>query len=122
MVVAIGDSEIQEKIFDLLLLFIGEGFFGTFLLVFLFACIVHRPNEASERYLNTSTIIIEGPLSRPLTLLWGYQNYHAVHHLFPWVPFYHYHRLFNQIKPTMEAMDAPIYRLTWRGLKTISAT
>ena len=122
IVVVIGGSETQEKIFDLLLLFVGGGFLGTFLLVFLFAYIVHRPHQTSERYLNTSTIIIQGPLSWPLTLLWGYQNYHAVHHLFPWVPFYHYQRLFKQIKPTMEAMDAPIYRLTWRGLQTISAT
>lgn len=122
MVVAIGGSETQERIFDLLLVFIGGGFLGTFLLVFLFAYIVHRPHQTSERYLNTSTIIIEGPLSWPLTLLWGYQNYHAVHHLFPWVPFYQYQRLFKQIRSTMEEMGAPIYQLTWRGLRNISSS
>jgi beta-carotene hydroxylase len=45
--------------------------------------------------------------------LWGYQDYHSIHHLFPKVPFYRYRRLFNEIADRMDQMGAPVYRLTW---------
>ena len=122
LAISIGGAEMQQTILNLLMLFIGGGFIGTFLLVFLFAYIVHRPHQISDRYLNTSTIIISGPLSWPATVLWGFQNYHAVHHLFPWVPFYYYRHLFKRIRPTMELMGAPIYRLNWRGLRQVSVS
>lgn len=122
LAISIGGAEMQQTILNLLMLFIGGGFIGTFLLVFLFAYIVHRPHQISDRYLNTSTIVITGPLSWPVTILWGFQNYHAVHHLFPWVPFYYYRHLFKRIRPTMELMGAPIYQLNWRGLRQVSAS
>jgi beta-carotene hydroxylase len=49
-----------------------------------------------------------------------FQNYHSIHHLFPRVPFYHYARLYQDIEEIMSAKGAPIYRLTARGLKSLS--
>jgi beta-carotene hydroxylase len=117
---AFGDASIQGRWVEGLIALVASGLAGTFILVYLFAYIVHRPHTVAERYLNTSIILIPGPLSHLTTVLWGYQNYHAVHHLFPWVPFYQYRRLFNRIRPVMNAMGAPIYQLSWRGLRPVS--
>jgi beta-carotene hydroxylase len=116
-----GNSELISAWWRGLVLFIVAGLLGTITLVYLFAYIVHRPHKSMGRYVNTSTIVVSGPLSTVLTVLWGYQNYHSIHHLFPRVPFYQYRRLFNEIEDTMDQMKAPVYRLTWRGLHRIKA-
>ena len=90
---------------------------GVALLMFLFAYIVHTPHESEGRYLDTSTILVEGFTGRIVTALWLYQNYHSIHHLFPRVPFYCYRDLFAEIESTMVARGAPIYHLGVRGLE-----
>ena len=120
VVYLLGDAEQIARWWKALLLFVAAGFFGTVILVYFFAYIVHHPHQDQDRYLNTSTILIPGPFSYPLTMLWGYQNYHSIHHLFPWVPFYQYRKLFDQVSPIMETMGAPIYQIPWRGLRPIS--
>jgi len=117
---AYGDADSQGRWVEALMALLLGSFAGTFALLYLFAYIVHRPHTVTERYLNTSTILVPGRLSHLLTVLWGFQNYHAIHHLFPWVPFYQYRRLFDRIRPTMNAMGAPIYRLTWQGLRPVA--
>jgi len=97
---------------------------GIALVMFLFAYIVHTPHEAVGRYVDTSTIVIDGPAGKLATLLWGFQNYHSIHHLFPRVPFYTYRALFEEIEPVMVARGAPIYYLGLRGMhsrKMVSA-
>jgi fatty acid desaturase len=91
---------------------------GIAVLMFLFAYIVHRPHERVGRYLDTSTIVVDGWAGRLLTPLWGYQNYHSIHHLFPRVPFYTYRALYQEIEPIMMARGAPIYHLSAHGLRT----
>ncbi len=49
--------------------------------MFLFAYIVHTPHESVGRYVDTSTFVVGGPAGKLITLLWGYQNYHSIHHL-----------------------------------------
>lgn len=90
---------------------------GLTLVLCLFAYIVHRPHRAVGRYVDTSTILVEGPLGRVVTWLWVYQNYHSIHHLFPRVPFYRYPAVFAEIEQIMVAKGAPIYRLGTRGLQ-----
>ncbi len=94
---------------------------GVMVLLYLFAFIVHRPHEQQGRYLDTSTILMPGPLGRLLTWVWMFQNYHSIHHLFPRVPFYQYARLYGEIEAIMAAKGAPVYRVTARGLKQWSA-
>jgi beta-carotene hydroxylase len=99
------------------LLFVSAGLGGVVVLMFLFAYIVHRPHEAVGRYVDTSPILGPGGFSGPGTGRWGYPNYHAIHHLFPRVPFYHYRRVFDQIGAIMLARGAPVYQLGWGGLR-----
>ena len=100
-----------------LALFLIGGLGGTVLLGFLFAYLVHYPYKDIGRYANTSTIVVGGPLSSAITWLWLFQNYHAIHHLFPRVPFYHYRRIFDAIAPIMLTRGAPVYRLGLGGLQ-----
>ena len=115
------NPELTSGWWRLVVLFLVSGFLGVYVLVYLFAYIVHRPHTETGRYRDTSTIVIKGPLSKVVTLFWGYQNYHSIHHLFPSVPFFHYRRLFDDISGIMDEMGAPIYQLTWAGLRKIRA-
>ena len=100
-----------------LALFVFAWLLGAIVLLYLFAFIVHHPHERVGRYLDTSTILVP----RPLTWLWMFQNYHAIHHLFPRVPFYRYASLYDEIEETMVAKGAPVYRLTSSGLSGSAA-
>ena len=91
---------------------------GLTILLFLFAYVVHTPHDAEGRFVDTSTILVpDSAFGKLITLAWVYQNYHSIHHLFPRVPFYRYPALFEEIRDTMVARGAPIYRLGWRGLE-----
>ena len=103
-------------LFEGLALFVVAWFVGLTVLMFLFAYIVHTPHESQGRYVDTSTILVDGLAGRLVTLLWGYQNYHAIHHLFPRVPFYTYRALYEEIEPIMVAKGAPIYCLSAHGM------
>ena len=98
-------------------LFVIGWILGISALLFLFAYIVHTPHASVGRYVDTSTIVVDGPIGSIVTLLWGFQNYHSIHHLFPRVPFYSYRAVFEEIEPIMTARGAPIYRLGAGGLQ-----
>lgn len=102
-----------------LTLFVLAWLIGAIALLYLFACVVHQPHARMGRYLDTSTILLSGPLNRLLTNLWMYQNYHSIHHLFPRVPFYKYAKLYNDIEAIMATKGAPVYRMTLRGLEPL---
>jgi len=103
-----------------LLLFAVAGIGGTLITMYLFAYLVHVPHDNVGRYLDTSTILIDGRFSKVVTWLWLFQNYHAVHHLFPRVPFYRYAEVFDEIRPIMVAQQAPIYKLSSTGLRPVT--
>ena len=107
---------------EVLLLLGVAWLFGVTLLLYLFAYIVHRPHQDVGRYVDTSTILVPGPWQRLVTWLWGFQNYHSIHHLFPRVPFYQYAKLYADIEPIMVARGAPIYTLTLGGLRCSAGT
>ena len=91
-------------------------------LAFVLDYIPHRPHGTTDVY--KSTLIVSassnhptkgvtnggndssdahrGDSISPLTLLMLFQNYHAVHHLYPWVPFYQYSKVWyameNQLR------------------------
>ena len=121
MLFAFGGAESVARWWQGIVLFVVAGIIGTFILLYLFAYAVHQPHASTERYQTTRTIVVSGPLSNLADWLWGYQNYHAVHHLYPAAPFYNYRRLFKAVAPTLDAMGAPVYKLTWKGLQQIKA-
>ena len=102
-----------------LLLFLAAGVGGIMLTMYLFAYLVHVPHESVGRYVDTSTVLVRGPLAKLVTWLWLFQNYHSIHHLFPRVPFYRYAAVFDEIRPVMEARQAPIYELGLGGMRPV---
>ncbi|MEO1042611.1 MAG: fatty acid desaturase [Pseudomonadota bacterium] len=94
-----------------LMLLLGATAAGIFVLLATFAWVVHRPFDVVGRYKDTSAIVFPEPFDTVITWLWLYQNYHAIHHLFPRVPFYHYRNVFAEIEDVMIANGAPILRV-----------
>lgn len=84
------------------------GYFaGGFFTAYWFAYRPHFPYDNSERYQNTSSLIM--PMwMKPIEWLWLGQNIHSIHHLFPRVPFYHYRALHRDIEPILRAQGTPI--------------
>lgn len=96
---------------EVLLLGVLPNLLGVMLVACGFAWLVHYPHDTQGRYRNTSTIVFDSWLNWPMTTLWLWQNYHSIHHLFPRVPFYRYHRVFEQIEEIMAVKGAPVYVL-----------
>lgn len=86
---------------------------GSALLGFFFDYLVHTPyvHGVTERYKNTRVYLVPVPLRGLVTCLWFAQNYHLIHHLYPWVPFYRYSNAFDAVRPLLEAMRSPIVML-----------
>lgn len=93
---------------EVLVLAVLANIAGVTLLGFLFAWAVHAPFDETERYRNTTTILLPPAIHGLLTRLWLWQNYHSIHHLFPKVPYYRYSDLFADIRPGMEERGAPV--------------
>jgi beta-carotene hydroxylase len=93
------------------------GRLATALLAYFFDYLPHRPHAVSKNhspYVATNVTSLVGEHTAPLTWPLLHQNYHNIHHLAPYVPFYFYstvwHSLKNQflergtkIKPILEA-------------------
>lgn len=90
-------------IWELLMIGILPIFLASFVLGMLFDWIPHKPSNQQGRYQNTRSYLFPG-----LKLLTLGQNYHHIHHLYPRVTWYHYQRVFNLIRPELEAKNAPI--------------
>jgi beta-carotene hydroxylase len=84
---------------------------GSGILAFFFDYAVHYPMLSTDRYRRGR--IYRAPLwLQPLiTITYVAQNYHQIHHLFPWVPFYRYPKLFRQVEPLLREKGTPIINL-----------
>ncbi len=91
---------------EVLMLGVLPAFLASFVLGMLFDWVPHQPGGQQNRYQNTRTYLFPG--LRFLTL--G-QNYHHIHHLYPRVNWYAYHRVFDVIRPELERQQAPIEAL-----------
>ena len=94
----------------LLTLLVGQ-FLGNAVLVTLFAWSVHHPHTEQERMQTTTVYQARTGLDTVMTLLWGYQNYHAIHHLYPKVPFFRYRRLYKTLEPYLVSSGVPVKQL-----------
>ncbi len=84
---------------------------GNAVLVTLFAWSVHHPHTEQERMKTTTVYQARGGLDTAVTLIWGYQNYHAIHHLYPKVPFFRYRRLYRALEPYLLDSGVPVKRI-----------
>lgn len=71
------------------------------LLAFFFDYLPHRPHavsRAANEYVATGVASLHGDWTSPLTWPLFHQNYHIIHHLAPYVPFYYYSTLWYAYK------------------------
>ena len=94
----------------LLTLLMGQ-LIGNAVLVTLFAWSVHHPHTEQERMKTTTLYQARTGLDTAMTVLWGYQNYHAIHHLYPKVPFFRYRRLYRALEPYLRESGVPAKQL-----------
>lgn len=88
-------------------LFMG-WFLGAFITLYLLSYLPHKPYKETARYKNTNIRLF--PIQWVENLMFQH-NLHAVHHLFPRIPFYNYRKVFQKIKPIMRAKETPIIRI-----------
>ena len=84
---------------------------GNAVLVTLFAWSVHHPHTEQERMKTTTVYQARSGLDTAMTLIWGYQNYHAIHHLYPKVPFFRYRALYRTLEPYLFESGVPVKRI-----------
>lgn len=89
---------------------IGGYFAGGLFTAYWFAYRPHHPYQRLERFHNTNILIMPAWM-KPLEWFWLGQNLHAVHHLFPRVPFYRYHALYRDIAPILREQGTPILEI-----------
>ena len=73
-----------------------------FFTAYWFAYRPHSPYLEEQRYKNTTSLIMPNWL-KFLEWFWLGQNLHSIHHLFPRIPFYHYHKVHREIESVMRA-------------------
>ncbi len=97
----------QVPLVEGLALIVGTFVLAAYYLIYWFAFRPHLPYQTTDRYRNTNSFHIP-TWARPFQWFLLGQDLHAIHHLFPRVPFYHYRNLFREIEPVLRAHDAPI--------------
>lgn len=96
---------------ELLMVGVIPAFLASYVLGMLFDWIPHMPTRQQGRYQNTRSYLFPG-----LNYLTCGQSYHHIHHLYPRVSWYNYHRVFDLIRPELEVKNAPIEKLFSRKL------
>ena len=84
---------------------------GNAVLVTLFAWSVHHPHTEQERRKTTTVYQARTGMDTAMTLIWGYQNYHTIHHLYPKVPFFRYRSLYRALEPYLLESGVPVKRM-----------
>ena len=83
-------------------------FSGAFLTIYLLSYLPHKPYKNSDRWKDTNIQLF--PVQWFENFIFK-QNLHAIHHLFPRVPFYNYRKVFKKIEPSMRIKKTPIVRI-----------
>ncbi len=97
--------------YKMLVLWPLAGYMNIFLMGMMFVWFPHFPRAGKGRTDNSTTYVfhgIKGALLRPFDL---WQSYHLVHHAFPRVPFYRQGKLFDDIRPHIEADGSRIIEI-----------
>ncbi len=92
---------------EVLMLWYIPHFLASGLIIYFFGYLVH-PEEHQERYKNTRILHFRGRFAPLVNLLWFFQTFHLIHHLFPRIPFYKYPQVYRDLKPLLKQAGAPI--------------
>ena len=93
----------------LAVLWIVPALLAVGLLGFAFDYLPHRPQDSTERYLDTRAY-----RSAVLNVVLLGQNYHLVHHAWVTVPWFRYQPVFEAVRGDLEAVGARTRRGAWR--------
>lgn len=91
---------------ELLLLWVLPGIVAHGLLAFAFDWLPHHPHDRQGRHVDTRVLLAPG-----LRWLLLSQDLHAVHHLWPRVPFYRYGAVWAEEGEGMEAKGTRVWRM-----------
>jgi beta-carotene hydroxylase len=94
---------------EVLMLWLLPHYIGSAIIIYLFAYIPHKPHDTTERYRNTKIHSIGGIRGLLMNMVYLFQNYHLIHHLFPRIPFYLYSEAFRDLRPLLEKQGSPIH-------------
>jgi fatty acid desaturase len=89
--------------YELLVLWFVPFFIGYAVMLVFFTWIPHHPHTLAGRYHDTRCSLWPGG-----NLITQGQNYHLIHHMMPWVPWYRYERVYEEIEPLLKRNDALI--------------
>jgi fatty acid desaturase len=89
--------------YELLVLWFVPFFIGYCVMLVFFTWIPHHPHTIIGRYRDTRISLWTGG-----NLLTQGQNYHLIHHMMPWIPWYRYEKVYSEIRPFLEQNDALI--------------
>jgi len=89
--------------YELLVLWFVPFFIGYALMLVFFTWIPHHPHSITGRYHDTRCSLWFGG-----NLFTQGQNYHLIHHMMPWIPWYRYEKVFHEIRPWLEQNHAII--------------
>lgn len=77
---------------------------GLFLTVYVLSYLPHQPYKSTETWKNTNIRLFSVPWLEKLIFQ---HNLHAVHHLYPKIPFYNYRKAFKKLEPSMRGNGTP---------------
>jgi len=103
------------------------GYVAIGFLAMMFDYIPHRPHGTTNIYQGTNLTalyrttttsdhggqgtVMMSYVTAPLSPLMLWQNYHVVHHLYPWIPFYRYAKVWTAMEKEMLAAGVPVVPL-----------
>lgn len=107
------------------------GYLSICFLACTFDYIPHRPHGTTDIYRGTSVTALYATkptkagsapyyITSPLTWPMLYQNYHIVHHLYPWVPFYRYSAVWKEMETQLVSEGVPIVPLLPLAIPSLS--
>lgn len=82
-------------------IYFKPGFLAAAILAFAFDYLPHRPHVNEDIFIGTNVTSLYGETIQPLTLPLLWQNYHNIHHLYPWIPFYRYSRVWYRFESVL---------------------
>ena len=83
------------------------------MLAFVFDWLVHHPHHVpvNDRYRTSNVYLFPKEIHWPVTVLWIFQNYHIIHHLYPRVAFYSYPQVLNRISKLLDAANVAVQKI-----------
>ncbi len=93
---------------EILSLWYIPHFLASGLVIYFFGYLVHPKEQGEDRFKNTRVYFFKGRFAPIINLLWFFQTFHLIHHLYPRIPFYKYPSVFRDLRPILQEAGSPI--------------